>query len=69
MYYWHILEYSGAYSQLAFAGKKENDPVQGDMQSAKLNLVKQLKMMSDNHPQQVCVYVFLSLCAVQNGSC
>lgn len=52
---YNFIEYSGAYSQLAFAGKKENDPVQGDMQSAKLNLVKQLKMMSDNYPGQVYV--------------
>lgn len=48
-----ITEYSGAYSQLAFAGKNEHDPVEGNMQTAKANLAKQLQMMSSNHPGQV----------------
>lgn len=47
------VEYSGAYSQLAFAGKKEYDPVEGNMDTAKLNLAKQLQIVCTRYPGQV----------------
>ncbi|XP_067927952.1 exportin-2-like [Watersipora subatra] len=54
-------EYSGAYSQLAFASKKERDIVQGNMETAKLNLAKQLSVMSTRHPGQLATTMRTSL--------
>jgi len=54
-------EYSGAYSQLAFAGRKENVLVEGDLQMAKHNLAKQLAALSASHPGHVSRKLLLAL--------
>lgn len=45
--------YQTSYSQLAFAGKREHDPVPGTVSDAKLNLAKKLQKVSAAHPGKV----------------
>ncbi|XP_035826529.1 exportin-2 isoform X2 [Aplysia californica] len=42
--------YQAAYSQLAFAGKAEHDPLKGFGEDPKLNLVKHLEKLSTGYP-------------------
>jgi len=45
--------YQTAYSQLAFAGKKERDPFFGTVPDAKMFLVQSLQKLSTAHPGTV----------------
>lgn len=47
------LGYQTAYSQLAFAGKKEHDPLSGEVPDAKLNLAKHLGKLAKGYPGKV----------------
>ena len=48
--------YQTAYSQLAFAGKKERDPFFGTVPDAKLFLAQSLQKLSTAHPGTVYYY-------------
>lgn len=48
----NISGYQTAYSQLAFAGKKEHDPV-AEVTDVKINLARQLHKLSAAHPGKV----------------
>ena len=54
--------YQTAYSQLAFAGKKERDPLGSDIPDPKLNLAKQLGKLATGHPGKVRAKRLLSRC-------
>jgi len=45
--------YQTAYSQLAFAGKKERDPLFGTIPDAKIFLAQSLQKLSTAHPGTV----------------
>ena len=45
--------YQTAYSQLAFAGKKDRDPLGSDVPDPKVNLAKQLGKLATGHPGKV----------------
>lgn len=45
--------YQTAYSQLAFAGKKERDPFSGTVPDAKIFLAQSLQKLSAAHPGTV----------------
>ena len=46
--------YQAAYSQLAFAGKKERKQLGGDVTDPKMNLAKHLGKLATGHPGKVC---------------
>ena len=55
---WFIHSISGyqtAYSQLAFAGKKEQDLLSESVPQLKMNLAKQLEKLTSTHPGKVTV--------------
>lgn len=45
--------YQTAYSQLAFAGKKERDPFSGTIPDAKVYLAQSLQKLSSSEPGKV----------------
>lgn len=49
--------YQTAYSQLAFAGKKEHDPLGSDVVDPKLNLAKHLAKLAIGHPGKLPVLI------------
>lgn len=55
-----VAGYQTVYSQLAFAGKKENDPLAKSVPDAKVYLAKQLAKLSAANPGKVGI-LFVSL--------
>ena len=51
-FYYIFVGYQAAFSQLAFAGKKEHDPC-ANIQDAKLYLAQNLQKLSLAHPGKV----------------
>ncbi|XP_076462956.1 exportin-2-like [Babylonia areolata] len=49
--------YQTAYSQLAFAGKREHDPLGSDVADPKLNLAKHLGKLATGHPGKLPVMI------------
>ena len=56
--------YQTAYSQLAFAGKKEHDPLGSDVPDPKLNLAKHLGKLATGNPGKVRLVQFAWNCPV-----
>ena len=51
--------YQTAYSQLAYAGKKERDPFSDTIPDAKIFLAQSLQKLSAAHPGEVGHYSFM----------
>ncbi|KAJ8305405.1 hypothetical protein KUTeg_015950 [Tegillarca granosa] len=49
--------YQTSYSQLAFAGKREHDPVPGTVSDAKINLAKKLQKVSAANPGKISAMI------------
>lgn len=57
----NLAGYQTAYSQLAFAGKKEHDMLSETVPQLKMGLAKQLEKLGASHPGKVHGFTFVLL--------